>query len=104
MTGKKLQPNGKNICIIILIAVILANLLFSYQFITENAHHTCSEEHCSVCVQLEEAFHFIRSIKHVPSVPFLMAILCLLINWVPFAAQQPCPNRTLVSLKVELLN
>lgn len=104
MATQKFQLDSKKISIFFALALILVNILFSYQFITENAHHTCSEEHCPICVQLEEALQFIQSIKCIPTTPFLMTVLFLLIRWVPFAVQQLCPSRTLISLKVELLD
>lgn len=104
MITKRPQLNCRKICVFFVITFILLNILFSYQFIIENAHHDCSQDHCPICVQLEEAFQFIQSIRQVPVTSFLMTVLFLSAKWVSHATEHLCVNPTLISLKVELLN
>lgn len=104
MITKSPQINRRKVCVLFVITFILVNILFSYQFISENAHHDCSEEHCLICMQLEEASQFIQSIKHIPTASFLMTVLFLFTKWVSHATEHLRVNTTLISLKVELLN
>lgn len=104
MTDKKKSFYNKKVIAILLAAFMLISILFSYHFIIENAHHDCTGEKCSICLQLEEAAQFISSIKFVSILSFTMAVLCIFTKWVAHETKDICVNNTLVSLKVKLLD
>lgn len=99
------SPNRRMNILVMALAVLLLFVTFaSYQIIVEKAHHECTGENCSICIQLEEAVSYLKSIKYVPILSFLAAILCIVTKWVLHKVQDVCVSRTLISLKVEMLN
>lgn len=92
------------IVVLLLAALTLFVTFASYQIIVEKAHHECTGENCSVCIQLDEAASYLKSLKYVPVLSFLTTILCIVTKWVSHKAHNACVNRTLISLKVEMLN
>lgn len=104
MISIKLQNRSKNILVMVLAVLLLFVTFASYQIIGEKAHHECTGENCSICIQLEEAVSYIKSIKYVPILSFLAVILCVVTKWVSHKVEDVCVSRTLISLKVEMLN
>ena len=100
----KSQNRRMNILVMALAVLLLFVTFASYQIIVEKAHHECTGENCSICIQLEEAVSYLKSIKYVPILAFLAAILCIVTKWVSHKVQDVCVSRTLISLKVEMLN
>lgn len=94
----------RNIFVMMLAILVLFVTFASYQIIVEEAHHECTGESCSVCMQLDEAVSYIKSIKYVPILSFLVAIRYIVTKWVSHKAHDICVSRTLISLKVEMLN
>lgn len=86
------------------IAMLLVNILFSYEFIISNAHHDCSGEDCPVCVQIEEAVQFISNIKFISILPFVMTVLYVLKEFCSRLTPVIVTRPTLVSEKIKLLN
>jgi hypothetical protein len=89
---------------IVLTVLMLIGILFSYHFIIEEAHHKCMGKQCPICAQIDDSIQFIMSIKFVPILPFIVAVLFMFAKWVAHKAKYICVNDTLISLKVELLD
>ena len=104
MISRNQKNKTKNILVILLAVLMLFVTFVSYQIIVEKAHHECTGENCSICIQLEEAVSYLKSIKYVPILSFLATILCIVTKWVPHKVPDVCVSRTLISLKVEMLN
>lgn len=103
MTAAKNRTH-KKILAVLLVAFMLTGILFSYKFIIDNVHHDCTGENCPICLQIEEAVSFIQSIKYVPILSFLMAVLFLFTKREAHETKHIYVRNTLISLKVELLN
>lgn len=94
---------NRYVSMILLIALFVC-LFFSYQYMIKNAKHDCSGEDCPICVQLEAAIQFVSSIKVLPVLPFILAVLCVFTPIYTIHGKSFCVRKTLVSLKVELLD
>lgn len=89
---------------VILTVLISISITASYSYVIENVHHDCTKENCSVCMQISEALHFIASVKFIPVYGLFTLLIGILIYHVAGLKRSTCINRTLVSMKVELLN
>lgn len=103
MMKKNVLPETK-VMAVLLAVFMLAGILFSYYFIIENTHHDCTGEKCPICLQIEEAVQFIQTMKYVPVLSFIMAVLCVFTKWVAHETRHIFVKQTLLSLKVELLD
>lgn len=89
---------------VILIVLFLITVCLSYIFIIENAHHNCTGEDCTICMQLEHAEQFLSGLKFIPVLSFLMMAFCVFTQLCAVFNQSFCVKNTLVLLKVELLD
>lgn len=89
---------------IILVVVLLSGILFSYDFIIENAHHDCSGENCPICIEIDQAAQIISNIRFVPVLPFVVAVLCVFTRKGVSVKTLNDRINTLITLKVEALN
>lgn len=94
---------SKLIAVAVLIFLV-AGLLFSYDYIIENAHHDCSREDCPICMEIEAAVQFVSSIRFIPVLSLVMAVLCVFTQVVASVVNHIGVKQTLITLKVELLN
>lgn len=94
---------SKLIALIALIS-LFAGLLFSYDYIIENAHHHCSGEDCPICMEIEAAVQFVSNIRFIPLLSFIMAVLCVFTRVFASIENHIGVKQTLITLKVELLN
>lgn len=94
---------SKLIAIVALISFI-AGMLFSYDYIIENAHHHCSGEDCPICMEIEAAVQLVSSIRFIPILSFVMAVLCVFTRVIASVENHIGVKQTLITLKVELLN
>lgn len=95
---------GNRFISMILLIALLVCLFFSYQYMIKNAKHDCSGEDCPICMQLEAAIQFVSSIKILPVLSFILAVLCVFTQLYTIHDKSFCVRKTLVSLKVELLD
>lgn len=84
--------------------ILLVTVLFSYEYIIQNAHHSCSGEECTVCMELAMAAQTISHLKIIPTLSFSMAVLCVFTLVYTGRTQTLCVPKTLITLKVELLD
>lgn len=98
-----MQINNKVLSIIVLV-VFLSVSLFSYNYIVENIDHNCTMEECSICVQLEVIIKSILNLKFTIIIPFIVIIICLFLHFSIIERTSFSVKKTLISLKVELLN
>ena len=97
--------NKWNKVIAVIITILLfSSVLFSYLFIIENAHHVCTGEDCPICMEVETAIHTIYSIKALPIIPLILAVLCVFTHICMVIIESDCTKYTLITLKVELLD
>jgi hypothetical protein len=76
--------------------------LFSENFIINHAAHECCGEGCPVCMQIQEAGNFLRSLKSLSSQPpFFPGAMMLPVIILKFAALNYIPVSS-VTLKVKL--
>lgn len=94
---------SKLIAIMAMICLV-AGMLFSYDYIIENAHHHCSGEDCPICMEIEAAVHFVSSLRVILMLSFVMAVLCVFTRVVTSVGNHAGVKQTLITLKVELLN
>lgn len=87
-----------------MVVLILATLFLSYDFILENTHHNCTGEECPICMQLEVALQLISNFKWIPVVPFMLLTAWLFIKFYVSVKQNGYIKKTLISLRVELLD
>jgi hypothetical protein len=89
----------------IVVFVLLAVSLLSFNFIIDNIHHACIGEECSICLQIEVIVKYFINLKSIIFIPFLMVILCVLTQLFYIIAETTfIIKKTLISFKVELLN
>lgn len=100
---QKMSKKKRGIALV-MILFLLVGIFFSYQYIIEKADHDCSRNDCPVCMQIEGAVHFISSIKFIPVMPYVVAILFAFIQKGFIKKENNCDRYTLITLKVELLN
>ena len=97
--------NKRNRAIAVTITILLlSSVLFSYLFIVENAHHVCTGEDCHICMEIETAIHTIYSIKALPILPLILAVLCVFTHICMVIIECDCTKYTLITLKVEFLD
>lgn len=89
---------------ILLVVLLFVTILFSYTYMIENAHHDCSGDECPICMEMEAAMQTISSLRAVPIVPVIVAILCVFTHICTVIYYSGCMKDTLISLKVELRN
>ena len=88
------------LCIMIMSAPILAS-----QYIIEETNHECTSETCPICMQIEVMAQTIQQFhSFISSVSFIMTLLCLSVTILYFNGKIRQSAKTLISLKVELLN
>lgn len=104
MVTEKESANNRKIIAVLLAGFLLTGLLFSCCFLIENMNHDCMGENCPICLQMEEAVHFIQSMKCISVLSFFMVVLFLFTKWAAHEIKQICVSHTLISLKVEFLN
>lgn len=96
---------NKRILVFILCLALLCVPLFSFFYIVEHINHECTGSDCLICTQIEVSVHNINNSK-----TFYISALYVLIVFVTTAFICPArdvfchPGRTLISLKVELLD
>lgn len=98
------MKGANKVIAIMLIAFLAFGILFSYDYIIENAHHDCSGADCSVCTQIREAVQFISGIRFVPVRSFMMAFFYVSALGIASVKNHIGVKNTLITLKVELLN
>lgn len=96
------MESKKRISAVIVIALLLVTLLFSYTYMIENEHHDCSGEDCPICMEIEAAMQTISGMKAVLTVPFIVALFCVFTHICTVIYYSGCTKDTLISLKVEL--
>lgn len=94
----------KRILAVLLIVFILTTLFLSYGYIIENVNHSCTSDHCPICVQLKSTVQIISIFKFVPVFSFFVTLLCVSTQLYAKHRKSFCVKATLISLKVELLN
>ena len=105
MNGGVLRMNQKKkIIAICMIAFLFFEILFSYDYMIEKAHHDCSGRDCPVCMQIERAAQFISSMKFIPVLPCIVAVFFTFLRKNFIKKEGNCKKNTLITLKVELLN
>lgn len=96
---------NKRILVLILCLALLCVPLFSFFYIVGHINHECTGSDCPICTQIEVSVHNINNSK-----TFYIAALYIFIVFVTTASICPAGDiichlgRTLISLKVELLN
>ncbi len=99
-----MSRNNRILAIIVLI-ILLAVSLLSYNFIIDNINHACTGEECSICLQIEVIIKYFINFKLFIFVPFSVVILCVLSQLFYIIVETSFAiKKTLISLKVELLN
>lgn len=99
-----MPKNDRKLAVIIVILLLAVSLL-SYNFIIDNIRHACVGEKCSICLQIEVIVKYFISLKSIIFIPFLMVILCVLTQLFYIIAETSFTiKKTLISFKVELLN
>ena len=83
---------------------LLAGIFFSYNYISTHTTHDCSGEECAICIQIEEAVCFLSKINYSSHSSFVFVVLCLFAGNHVSVTQSVILKKTLVNLKVELLN
>lgn len=89
---------------LMLAVMIFVTVLFSYEYIAQNAHHNCSGEQCPVCVELAMAAQTISRLSVIPVLLFSMAVLCVYTLVHKGTVVRISVPKTLITLKVELLS
>ena len=84
--------------------ILLVTVFFSYEYIIQNAHHNCSGEECTVCMELAMAAQTISHLKVIPVLSFSMTVLCVFTLVYTGITQTLSIPKTLITLKVELLD
>ena len=99
------MPKNNRILAIIIVIFLLAVSLLSYNFIIDNIHHACTGEECSICLEIEAIIKYFTNFKFIIFVPFSMVILCVFTQLFYIIVETSFViKKTLISLKVELLN
>ena len=89
----------------IIVILLLAISLLSFNYIINNIYHACIGEECSICLQIEVIVKFFLDLKSYNFIPFLMVILCVFTQLFYIIAETSFViKKTLISFKVELLN
>ncbi|MFV0465384.1 MAG: hypothetical protein ACK5ML_04855 [Lachnospiraceae bacterium] len=98
------MKKDNRILTIVLAAVLVVTIIFSYMFVIENARHDCSGEDCPICTEIESAIQTISSIKMLSVLPLVAAVICVFTQLCTISRFFFGTEDTLISLKVELLN
>lgn len=95
----------KKVVAIFMCLIIIGTLIFSYTLVTKFAHHNCIGDECPICIQIDMALHTISNLKLMISiVPYLLALLCVFTLRCTDYVINNRTNKTLITLKVELLD
>ncbi len=89
---------------IVVIVVILLTIFFAHDYIIEKAHHDCTGENCPICLSLEVAIKTITNLIIIPKLAIILAALCVFTHLCVAFPLFICIKKTLITLKVELLN
>lgn len=85
--------------------ILMVGILFcSYSYMIENVHHDCSGEECPVCMELRTVMQIVSQVKLLSVLPVALAVLCVFTLICIGMRAVLCANKTLILLKVELLN
>lgn len=84
--------------------LLCAAIMFSYIFVSLEAHHDCIEEHCQICVVLHKCESIIRDITCTGIILALSIYIFLYSDRISNFSFKLNKADTLVSLKVMLLN
>ena len=98
-----MKEKNKMIAWLILIMISMS-LLLSCNFMIKNAHHKCLRENCPICIQLDKAMQMISNFGYTPIILFEIGIIY---RWIKRDFKLELlfkKKKTLISLKVELLN
>ena len=93
---------NNRILAIIITMFLLLTLIFSFLFIVENVHHTCTGEDCPICMEIEAAINTISGFKALPVILFSMAVICVFTQICTEDNLSNCGKNTLITLKVKL--
>ena len=97
--------NKKRIFSIIMTFVIIATIFLSQNFIIENLHHDCKGETCPICMQLEVSVQLLSILKSaVPIISYIVLFLCVFTLSIAKSKESYSTKKTLITLKVELLD
>lgn len=99
-----MSKSRSRVVAVVFVIFFVASILFSVNFSIENAHHKCTGDNCPICLEIAQAIQFVSNIKILPT----MAIVLGIVGVVYFAIEQLVAQidrtKTLITLKVELLN
>ena len=88
----------------LLMALIIAGSIFvSCLFIGNNLHHNCSGGNCSICMEIKQAEALISNTGLLLTALAAVISILFILVYKPVQKQTMLINRSLISLKVELL-
>ena len=97
--------NRKRNCMtIILIAILLCETAVSYHFISKNVNHECANTHCNVCTQLVMLEQFLSGITWIPQTSIILKNMERFLCHNEIFPNVQLVKKTLIMLKVELLD
>jgi hypothetical protein len=93
----------KKLIAVLMALLIAAGIFISCLFIGENLHHPCCGDNCKICMEIKQAEALISNTGLLLAA--LAAVISILFVSVykPVQKQTMLINRSLISLKVELL-
>lgn len=100
-----MSKNGKKAVSWILFIVFSLAIFCSTAFIIVHADHFCTDEDCSICMELAECHKTLHTLgTAVAGALQLTLILCIVAALCSIIIKTHSEHTTLISLKVELLN
>lgn len=95
----------KRVIAILLCIIIVAAPILSYVYIIKETNHECIDESCPLCLQINYMVQIIQQYHSFTSkVSFVMALLCISTIVLCSYRKFRQTTKTLINLKVELLD
>jgi hypothetical protein len=92
------------LALILCLTVLFVQLLF-LTYVEEHINHDCTGKDCSICVQIEASIKSINNYKsYYTAAIFVLTIVIVAVIICPVGDVLCLFGRTLISLKVELLD
>lgn len=98
------RNDNHKVVALLLAAILLFSVLFSYEFIPSHTHHDCCGDECPICRVLDVATHTIAGLKAVVVFVAVSLALCTFVQSLEDNSYSFDKTNTLISLKVELLD
>ena len=94
----------KRIVTLLLVAAVCFAMLFSVCFIAAETDHDCAGEGCVICARLDACENMLTAVSLAAVTLAAFAAVTRFAIHIPATALNELDGRTLISLKVELLN